>query len=218
MGATLGQSEEHTLEAAWHRAAGDARQARAHAEQALRHATEPRQPLSLMGAHRMLGILAADAGEMAAAAEHLAASLALAEACRAPADRAVTLLVRAHLEVASDNTAGAAATLDEVRAICTSLGAQHMLMQAEEMAAGLVRSGDPAPEVSASSAPLPLGLTAREVEVLRLVAAGLSNAAIAERLFLSPGTVKIHVGNIFAKLDVRNRAAATRYAVDHGLI
>ena len=63
----------------------------------------------------------------------------------------------------------------------------------------------------------PAGLTAREVEVLRLVAAGLSNAEIAERLFLSPSTVKAHVANIFAKIGVHNRAAATEFALRHGI-
>ena len=64
---------------------------------------------------------------------------------------------------------------------------------------------------------LPAGLTAREVEVLRLVAAGLSNAEIAERLFLSPNTVKAHVAHILAKIGVHNRAAATEFALRHGI-
>jgi DNA-binding CsgD family transcriptional regulator len=51
-------------------------------------------------------------------------------------------------------------------------------------------------------------LTAREAEILELVAAGLTNAAIAERLWVSPGTVKKHLENIYAKLGVANRAAA----------
>jgi DNA-binding NarL/FixJ family response regulator len=60
-------------------------------------------------------------------------------------------------------------------------------------------------------------LTAREVEVLRLISAGLSNAEIAERLFLSPNTVKVHVARVLAKIEVRNRAAATEFAFRHGL-
>jgi DNA-binding NarL/FixJ family response regulator len=64
---------------------------------------------------------------------------------------------------------------------------------------------------------VPVGLSAREVEVLGLVAAGLSNAEIAALLSLSPRTVKAHVANIFGKLGVANRAAATRFALDHGL-
>jgi len=62
------------------------------------------------------------------------------------------------------------------------------------------------------------GLTAREVEVLRLVAAGGSNRAIAAELFLSERTVARHVSNILAKLDVPSRSAATAYAFRQGLV
>ena len=51
-------------------------------------------------------------------------------------------------------------------------------------------------------------LTPREAEVLELVACGLTNAAIAERLWIAAGTVKKHLDNIYAKLDVTNRTAA----------
>ena len=51
-------------------------------------------------------------------------------------------------------------------------------------------------------------LTTREAEIIELVAAGLTNAAIAERLWVSPGTVKKHLDNIYARLGVANRAAA----------
>jgi DNA-binding CsgD family transcriptional regulator len=63
----------------------------------------------------------------------------------------------------------------------------------------------------------PDGLTAREVEVLKLVAAGLTNRAIAERLVISDKTVARHVSNIFTKLDLSSRSAATAYAYEHGL-
>jgi DNA-binding CsgD family transcriptional regulator len=62
------------------------------------------------------------------------------------------------------------------------------------------------------------GLTAREAQVLRLVAAGKTNRAIAGDLFLSDKTVARHVSNIFAKLQVTSRSAATAYAYDHGLV
>jgi DNA-binding NarL/FixJ family response regulator len=61
-------------------------------------------------------------------------------------------------------------------------------------------------------------LTAREVEVVRLVAAGRTNRAIANELCLSEKTVARHLANIYAKLDLPSRAAATAYAYDHGLI
>jgi DNA-binding NarL/FixJ family response regulator len=60
-------------------------------------------------------------------------------------------------------------------------------------------------------------LTPREVEVLRLIAAGLSNREIAERLVVSGATVKTHVNRIFAKIGARDRAQAVRYAYERGL-
>jgi ATP/maltotriose-dependent transcriptional regulator MalT len=66
-------------------------------------------------------------------------------------------------------------------------------------------------------APLPGGLTAREVEVLRLVAAGRTNRDIAVELVISEHTVARHLQNTFAKLGVSSRAAATAYAFEHGL-
>jgi len=64
---------------------------------------------------------------------------------------------------------------------------------------------------------LPDGLTAREAEVLALIADGLSNAEIAEQLFVSPATVKTHINNLFAKTAVRDRAQAVAYAFRHGI-
>lgn len=71
---------------------------------------------------------------------------------------------------------------------------------------------------TATPAPTPFGLTAREIEVLRRVASGRTNREIAESLFLSERTVDRHVSNIFAKLDVPTRAAATAFAYQHKLI
>lgn len=61
-------------------------------------------------------------------------------------------------------------------------------------------------------------LTPREKEVLALVGAGLSNAEIAATLVLGEGTVKTHVGHIFTKLHLRDRAAAVIFAFDHGMV
>lgn len=60
-------------------------------------------------------------------------------------------------------------------------------------------------------------LTSREVDVLRLMARGLTNNEIAAELVISEVTVKSHIGRIFTKLDLRDRAAAIIYAFDHGL-
>ena len=71
----------------------------------------------------------------------------------------------------------------------------------------------------AEEAPLPLpdDLTPREAEVLKLIAAGLSNAEIAEALVVSTATVKTHVNRVFYKTGARDRAQAVRYAYQHGL-
>jgi DNA-binding CsgD family transcriptional regulator len=65
--------------------------------------------------------------------------------------------------------------------------------------------------------PWPAGLSGREVEVLRLIATGHSNRAIAQALYISPNTVLRHVSNIFTKTGVANRAEAAAYATRHGL-
>ena len=61
------------------------------------------------------------------------------------------------------------------------------------------------------------GLTARETEVLRLIARGLSNPEIAGQLFISEATVKTHINNTFAKIGARHRAEAVRYAYRKGI-
>ena len=61
------------------------------------------------------------------------------------------------------------------------------------------------------------GLTAREVEVLRLVAQGRTNEQVAEELVISPRTVNTHLTSIYGKIGVSSRSAATRYAMEHHL-
>jgi DNA-binding NarL/FixJ family response regulator len=75
------------------------------------------------------------------------------------------------------------------------------------------RAPAPAPPVAA----LTDDLTAREVDVLRLIGRGATNAEIAATLYVSEGTVKTHIGHVFAKLGLRDRAAAIVWAFDHGL-
>ena len=64
----------------------------------------------------------------------------------------------------------------------------------------------------------PAGLTAREVEVLRLVATGLTDARVADELVVSLRTVHSHLHSIYGKLGVSSRTAATRYAIEHDLV
>jgi DNA-binding CsgD family transcriptional regulator len=89
----------------------------------------------------------------------------------------------------------------------------------ERLGAGpdLVRVDERAPRAPAAAA-RPGGLTDREIEVVRLVALGHTNRAIATRLCLSEKTVARHLANVYAKLDVPSRTAATAFAYDHGLL
>jgi predicted ATPase/DNA-binding CsgD family transcriptional regulator len=74
------------------------------------------------------------------------------------------------------------------------------------------------PEDTEVSPSYPSGLSAREVEVLRLVAKGLTNAQIAEDLYISPRTVNAHLGSIYHKIGSSTRAEATRFASEHDLL
>ncbi len=77
----------------------------------------------------------------------------------------------------------------------------------------------PAPTSTTTATPptYPAGLTAREMEVLRLVAGGLTDVQVAEKLILSPRTVHAHISSIYSKLGVTSRSAATRYVIEHHL-
>lgn len=206
--AVLGRSEGQSLWAQYHRQSGDMDTARAHAERALVHATEPRQPLALLAAHRLSGELDTEAGRYDGAARHLEASLSLSDACEMPYERALTLLARAELHAATGDTEAARTALGEAKTICERLGAKPALARADALAARLAAT----PTARAS---YPDGLSAREVEVLRLIATGINNQEIADALSLSVRTVERHITNLYAKIAARGRADATAYALRH---
>ena len=95
--------------------------------------------------------------------------------------------------------------LDAARLAFRELGAAPDLARTEQLA-------------RPSRPPAAGGLTSREVEVLRLVATGKTNRAIAEELVISEKTVARHVSNIFKKLRISSRSAATAFAYEHDLV
>ena len=99
------------------------------------------------------------------------------------------------------------------RALEAAVAGQSILAPAVQ--AALLKAAQHAPTTRPPS--LPDGLTDREAEVLTLIAVGLSNTEIADRLYVAEATVKTHVNRIFAKTGSRGRAQAAVYAHRHGL-
>ena len=196
--------------AAYQRVAGEPAAAHAHAARALTAASAPRQPLALLAAHRLLGELATEGGDHSGAAAHLLAARTLADACAAPYERALTLLALADLRRAMNEPGVAQRLVVEARDLAAALGAVPMVARADAMLALLAA-------VRADAQVYPAGLSAREVEILRHVAAGRANRDIATILSLSEHTVRAHVRHIFAKTGADNRAAATAFAFQHHL-
>jgi DNA-binding CsgD family transcriptional regulator len=122
---------------------------------------------------------------------------------RYEAARATTMIGLAYRALGDHDTS--AIELETARRTFVELGALPELHRVEELS----RSPEPPPAG---------GLTAREIQVLQLVARGKSNRAIATELGISEKTVARHMSNIFTKLDLSSRAAATAYAFEHKLL
>ncbi|MBR7835469.1 AAA family ATPase [Actinospica durhamensis] len=106
----------------------------------------------------------------------------------------------------------AAAAAREARELATSLGAEPLLLRVDALArSARLLSVVPSDELGGATATAP-GLTARETDVLRLVAQGLSNGQIGTQLYISTKTVSVHVSNILAKLGVSSRTEAAAVA------
>ncbi|WP_246056604.1 helix-turn-helix transcriptional regulator [Nocardioides eburneiflavus] len=143
------------------------------------------------------------AGDAAGALPYLRKAHQLWTQSSSPYDAAVTRLLVGRCLLALGDTSSAQRELAAARAAFRQVGAAPMA----DLASSLL-----------APASLPGGLTAREVEVLRLVASGRSNPQVAAELVLSEKTVARHLSNIFTKLDVASRTAAAAYAFEHDLV
>jgi DNA-binding CsgD family transcriptional regulator len=155
-----------------------------------------------------LGLLAETLGRHEEAVDHFAHAAALAARLQARPMVARSREGQARALLALDRPGDrplAQALLEQVIATAQELGIHGLGERANALLGELAAPAWPA------------GLSSREVEVLRLIAAGRSNRAIAQALFISPNTVLRHVSHIFAKTGVANRAEAAAYATRHGL-
>jgi ATP/maltotriose-dependent transcriptional regulator MalT len=149
------------------------------------------------------GALRLAEGDLAGAIERLRHAAAIWQELRLPYETARARMLYGVAVRGAGGEEGARLELRAALAAFERLGAAADLGKAGEL---LAESGD-----------LPGGLTPREAEVLRLVAAGRTNREVAAELVISEHTVARHVQNIFAKLDLPSRAAATAFAFEHGL-
>ena len=173
-----------------------------------------RTPLNLMCGYRVLGLLAQTIGKLGDAIVHFEDSLAF---CRKAGYRPELAWTCCDLSDAlrernaEGDRAKATALLDESLTISTELGMRPLMQRVNERLEGVQTQLPPSPV-------RPAGLSEREVEVLRLLASGKSNAVLAAELVLSVRTVERHISNIYRKTDSHGRADATAFAFTHGLM
>ncbi|OBF54816.1 hypothetical protein A5787_04425 [Mycobacterium sp. 852002-50816_SCH5313054-b] len=160
------------------------------------------QFVALFGsADRYLARMAALDGDNAAAERHFGAALEMDRRMGSVVHISETLARKALFAAARGDTEEARSLADEARVLAAQIGQSRVVALVDS----LLSVG-------------PDGLTGREVEVLRLLAEGLSNRAIGERLYISTNTAANHVRNILIKTGAANRTQAAMYAADHELL
>lgn len=210
-------------------------------------AEQPPNPLARARVLPAVVQIAVAAGDLAGAETHVQELESTADGFALPTLQATAALARGRVQLAARDISAAVATLREaqrrwqrlevpyeVATTRTVLGQALRLAGDEEgaresfaaaralfdqigarLAAGEVGTDAPG---AGPAGRLPGGLTTREAEVLRLIAAGKSNKDIAAELYLSVKTVSRHLSNIFAKIGVSSRSAATAFAFEHQLV
>ena len=204
-GASRGRAESMTLHSEILRLMGSLVDAEQAAVEAVSIASEPRQPVALIQAERTLGQILMQRGNEPAAEAHLARALELANACAIPLDQSLSEIALARLY----RTQGR--ERDEIERLLTAareraeyLAATPLVVEIDSLLTDPIEANGH------------VSLTAREREVLRMIAQGMTDAEAAEHLFISPRTVSQHMRSVYNKLGVSSRAAATRWAVQNG--
>lgn len=200
----------HLLWAAYHHAAGDTARAIDRAGKAVQAAQTSRQPYALLHATRSLAEYLIHSGDLDQACSHIRLAVELATSFAAPYEIALSEQTHAKLRLAEGRADDAEALLNSARTRLVSLGAWPAVEDLEKLESRL----DTQPTTRND---VPAGLSPRELEVLQLVATGMTDAEIADQLFISPRTVGGHLQSIYQKTGVSSRTAATAYAFTHGL-
>lgn len=163
----------------------------------------------------ILGLLSNLCGRPEIATKHFEAAIKDCRNAGFMPELALTLGDYAEMLVGGKRQADAGVVLpliEESIRIATELGMQPLIERLEVTSSRLAEFDQ------GNRTAYPDGLSEREIEVLRLVAAGLTNQAIAEQLFISRFTVNRHTANIYGKIDAANRAEAAAYATRYGLL
>lgn len=208
---TTSAANAHLLWSRLHSLQGDPDAAFQRARAALIAADDPPQPLARLRALRAIGEIQAQLGNPELAARYLNDALAIAQACDTPYELAMVQLVRLESNVPLTGEENAASILAHIRETAERLGARPLIARVDALET-LAQTAADVPEE------LPLGLTARQLEVLRLLATGRTDAEIAAELYISPRTVHRHLSAIYDKLDVDSRTAAVARAFAEGAI
>ena len=197
-----------------------------------------RTPLARAGLLPMFVHIAIAAGDLEGAGDAVAELEAIATTFPTPTFQATVLSTRGRLELARGHAGAACTTLLQGLERWLALAVPYEVATTRTLLGQALRdSGDEAGAAESFAAAaklfdqlgaqlvggeakpgLPAGLTVREVEVLRLIAAGMSNNEIAGQLYLSAKTVSRHLSNIFTKIGVTSRAGATAFAFEHDLV
>ncbi len=204
--------------AAWFARRGAASEARACAEALSQIAGSAGYPDALAALAHGLGEAALAEGDTTAAAEQLTRAVELHAGLDIPFERGQILLRAGVVLAAAGQREMGLERLAEAHRVARMLGAAPL---AEEIAAEVVGQGAPLEELlgtRAAAAHESAGLSRRELEVVRLVADGLTNREIAERLVLSVRTVDMHVRSILTKLRCRTRTEAAGRAAELGVL
>ena len=210
-GKATGQADAALLRSRWYALQGNPGEAIKSAQEALAIAAEPAQPLAIMRAHRTLGELMLSEGDGIEAGKHLDQAFRLVQICDAPYELALVRVAGLELQKRTARGKLDDEILSEARSIAERLDARPLLQRIDALAA------EPAKPEAKKDVDT-LGLTPRQLEVLQLLARGMTDAEIAEALFISPRTVHGHLNTIYSKLDVDSRTAAVARAYAAGVV